>query len=87
MKNNFISRLLLFVAVITLYSCRNNELLTENEAYNNSNQIQYSSKTISLKESKHQSKLIPELQMIEDNLKKIKSDASGKQLIMEMELL
>ncbi|SUX48880.1 hypothetical protein [Chryseobacterium indoltheticum] len=78
MKNKFISKLLLLVAIATLYSCRNNELLTEAETFNNSSQFQFTSKTISLKESKHQSKLITELQKVEDNLKKIKAKASVK---------
>lgn len=80
MKNNFISRLLLIVAVITLNSCRNNELVTEheNENYNNSNQFKLTSKVISLDASKHKEKLTSVITDVQNKVNKIQNKAFGK---------
>lgn len=78
MKNNFISRLLLLVVIITLHSCRNNELLTEQETYKSSSQFKLSSKTIRLDQSKHKLVLNTELQKAKSSLQKIKTNAFGK---------
>ncbi|RQO35257.1 hypothetical protein DBR39_20080 [Chryseobacterium sp. KBW03] len=78
MKNKFISRLLSLVTIIVLlYSCRN-ELSTEQEAHSNSSQFRPTSKTIRLEQSKHKLVLKTELQKVQENLKEIKTNASGK---------
>ncbi|UOU98861.1 hypothetical protein MUU74_02665 [Chryseobacterium daecheongense] len=78
MKRNLMSRLLLLVAFLTiLYSCRNDHF-PDQETYNNSNKYNLASKTISLNESKHKSKLVSELGKAETQLKSRKTDASGK---------
>ncbi|UOU98859.1 hypothetical protein MUU74_02655 [Chryseobacterium daecheongense] len=78
MKKSFISRLLLLVAFLTiLYSCRNDHF-PDQETYNNSSKFNLTSKTISLNESKHKSKLVSELGKAETELKSRKTDASGK---------
>ncbi|MPS65332.1 hypothetical protein [Chryseobacterium sp.] len=82
MKNNFISRLLLFVVIITLYSCRNNELITEqeNENYININSAKLTSKVISLNASKHKEKLISTLADFRSKVSKIQNRAFGKNI-------
>ncbi|UOU99911.1 hypothetical protein MUU74_08140 [Chryseobacterium daecheongense] len=78
MKRNLISRLLLLVTSLTvLYSCRNDHF-PEQETYSNSSKYNLTSKTISLNESKHKSKLVSELGKAETQLKSRKTDASGK---------
>lgn len=77
-KNLFLRLFLLIVLSTLLYSCRNNELLTEQDAYNSSSQFRPTSKTIRLEQSKHQLVLKTELQKAQDNLQKIKTNASGK---------
>ncbi|ROI00222.1 hypothetical protein [Chryseobacterium daecheongense] len=78
MKRNFISRLLLLVILlIVLYSCRNDHF-PEQDTYNNTGKFNLTSKTISLNESKHKSKLVSELSKAEIGLKSMKTDASGK---------
>lgn len=78
MKNKFISRLLSLVTImVLLYSCRN-ELLTEQETYNNSSQFRPTSKTIRLEQSKHKLVLKTELQKAQNNLANTKTNALGK---------
>lgn len=78
MKNKFIARLLSLVTImVLLYSCRN-ELLTEQETYNNSGQFRPTSKTIRLEQSKHKLVLKTELQKAQNNLTEIKTNVSGK---------
>ncbi|WP_299177686.1 hypothetical protein [uncultured Chryseobacterium sp.] len=60
-----------------LYSCRNDHF-PEQEKYSNSSKYNLTSKTISLNESKHKSKLVSELGKAETQLKSRKTDASGK---------
>ncbi|MFN4363303.1 hypothetical protein [Chryseobacterium hispalense] len=75
MKTKFTSRLfLLTVAIITLNSCRNNELLNEQEKYNKSSQFKPTSKKIRLEQSKHKLALKNELQKTQANLQKIKTN-------------
>jgi hypothetical protein len=79
MKNKCISRLLLLVTIlVALYSCRNNELLTEAETFNNNSQFKLSSKTVRLEQSKHNLALNTELQKAKSSLQKIKTNAFGK---------
>ncbi|UOU99697.1 hypothetical protein MUU74_07005 [Chryseobacterium daecheongense] len=60
-----------------LQSCRNDHF-PEQETYSNSSKFNLTSKTISLNESKHKSKLVSELNKAETELKNRKTDASGK---------
>ncbi|MET3038337.1 hypothetical protein ABXT08_19795 [Chryseobacterium sp. NRRL B-14859] len=79
MKNKFISKLFLLAIIINLISCRNNELLTDHETYNNSSQFKLTTKTIRLEQSKHKLALDTELQKTEINLQKFKANnAFGK---------
>ncbi|WP_283421981.1 hypothetical protein [Chryseobacterium profundimaris] len=55
------SWLFLLTVFLSLFSCRN-DLLPEQEAYSNSSKFQLTSKRISLNESKHKVKLLPELE-------------------------
>ncbi|BFO66026.1 hypothetical protein KCF3NO3_20090 [Chryseobacterium sp. KCF3-3] len=64
--------------MVSLYSCRNTELVTEQETYNNSNQFRPTSKTIHLEQSKHKLILKTELQKAQNNLTEVKTNASGK---------
>lgn len=68
--------LLLVTTMVVIYSCRNNELLTENEAYKNDTGLKLTSKTIRLDQSKHKLILNTELQKAKTSLQKIK--ISGK---------
>lgn len=78
MKQKFILWLsLLAVFNFMLQSCRNDHFL-EQETYSNSSKFNLSSKTISLNESKHQLKLIAELDKVQTELKSIKTNVSGK---------
>ncbi|PWN60448.1 hypothetical protein C1634_016015 [Chryseobacterium viscerum] len=63
--------------MVLLCSCRN-ELLTEQETHNNSNQFRPTSKTIRLEQSKHKLVLKTELQKVQNNLQELKTNASGK---------
>ncbi|MEC3877054.1 hypothetical protein [Chryseobacterium salviniae] len=56
-----ISWLFLLTVFLTLFSCRN-DVFPEQEAYSNSSKFQLTSKRISLNESKHKVKLLPELE-------------------------
>jgi hypothetical protein len=79
MKNKFISRLLSLVTIIVLlYSCRNELSTEQEEAHSNSSQFRPTSKTIRLEQSKHKLVLKTELQKVQENLKEIKTNASGK---------
>ena len=70
MNRKFISWLS-FLAVFTLmlHSCRNDYLPEQSETYNNSSEFQLTSQRISLSQSKHKAKLLPELQKVEAQLK------------------
>ncbi|PZU05198.1 MAG: hypothetical protein DI622_19320 [Chryseobacterium sp.] len=65
-----------------IYSCRNNELLTEhdNEVYNNSSQFKLTSKVISLDESKHKEKLASVISDVQNKVSKIQNKAFGKNI-------
>lgn len=79
MRNKFISRLLLLVTIlVALYSCRNNELFSEAETFDNSSQFKLSSKTIRLDQSKHKLVLKTELQKAVTSLQKVKTNLFGK---------
>ncbi|ANF49735.1 hypothetical protein A0O34_03900 [Chryseobacterium glaciei] len=72
MKKSFIIGLLLLAVFgFTLQSCRNDLLPDHQETYNNSSAFQLTSKTISLNQSKHKDKLIPEVLKTETMLKQI----------------
>ncbi|MBB4804878.1 hypothetical protein HNP38_000150 [Chryseobacterium defluvii] len=79
MKRNIISRLLIAAALLTIIgSCRNDQF-PEQETYNNSSQFQLTSKRISLNESKHKARLLPELEKAEAEFKaKTKTNVFGK---------
>ena len=72
-----ISWLFLLTVFLTLFSCRN-DLLPEQQAYDNSSKFQLKSKRISLNQSKHKTKLITELQQAETVLKKANTSVNGK---------
>lgn len=78
MKKNLIFRLCLMVMVVVLSfnSCRQ-DLLPEQETYNNSSAFQLTSKRISLNEAQHKAKLVSELKQVEAKFKE-KSSAFGK---------
>jgi len=77
MKRNFL-RLCLMLGLLSLNSCRQ-DIIPEQETYNNSGAFQLTSKRISLNEAKHKAKLIPELEKAETEIKaKTKSYAHGK---------
>lgn len=63
--------------VLTLYSCRTDHL-PEKENYSNTSAFQLSSKRISLNESKHKAKLLPELEKAKAVFSKLKTNALGK---------
>lgn len=62
---------LLIAFGFTLQSCRNDLLPEHQETYNSSSAFQLTSKTISLNQSKHKDKLIPEVLKTETTLKQI----------------
>jgi hypothetical protein len=78
MNRKFISWLS-FLAVFTLmvHSCRNDYLPEQSETYNNSSKFQLTSQRISLSQSKHEAKLLPELEKVEAQFK-AKTGALGK---------
>lgn len=81
MKNKLISKLLLLITIATLFSCRNNELLQENETYNKrSSQFKLTSKVISLDESKHKEKLSSVISNVQNKVSKIQNKAFGKNI-------
>ncbi|CAA7386930.1 hypothetical protein [Chryseobacterium fistulae] len=68
MKNNSIFKLLfLVISIFFLNSCRNNDVLTENETYNTSNEFQLPSKTIRLDQSQHKVALSVVLEKIQSS--------------------
>ncbi|MFY7815619.1 MAG: hypothetical protein ACOVRK_10595 [Chryseobacterium taeanense] len=60
---------------LSFYSCRN-DVFPEKEAYTNSSKFQLTSKRISLSESKHKIKLLPELEKAKNVFKT--KNAAGK---------
>ena len=76
-KNLFLRLLLSAITAIPLISCRNDHF-SEPETYNNSSQFQITSRVIPLQESKHKTKLLPELGKAQDNLKKFSPGLHGK---------
>ena len=72
-----ISFLMLLASAILLLNCRSDQF-PEKENYNNSGAFQLTSKRISLNESKHKAKLLPELEKAEVGIKSFKSNAQGK---------
>jgi len=67
----------MMIALLSFHSCRQ-DLLPDKETYNNSSAFQLTSKRISLNESKHKSKLLPELEKAKAEFKELKIDALGK---------
>lgn len=69
---------LMLLALVFLLSCRTDQF-PEKEVYNNTSAFQLTSKRISLNESKHKAKLLPELEQVENMFKTFsKSNAQGK---------
>lgn len=69
---------LMLLALVFLLSCRTDQF-PEKESYNNTSAFQLTSKRISLNESKHKTKLIPELEQVENKFKSFsKNNAQGK---------
>ncbi|MCY0968760.1 hypothetical protein [Chryseobacterium wangxinyae] len=68
---------LMLLALAFLLSCRTDQF-PEKETYNNTSAFQLTSKRISLDESKHKTKLLPELKKAELGIKAFKSNAQGK---------
>ncbi|CAD7798561.1 hypothetical protein CHRY9390_00354 [Chryseobacterium aquaeductus] len=67
MKNKLMLRLcLMTIALLSLPSCRQ-DILQEQETYNNSSAFQLTSKRISLDEAKHKTKLVPAIEQVENN--------------------
>ncbi len=68
MKKKLFLRLCLTMAVVlSTYSCRQ-DLLPEQETYNNSSAFQLISKRISLEEAKHKANLVSKIKQVETNL-------------------
>ncbi|RMZ59968.1 hypothetical protein D1632_10240 [Chryseobacterium nematophagum] len=66
MKDNSNTFLILLVtSIFFLNSCRNNDLLTENETYNRNIKFRLNSKTIQLDESRHKASLALELEKMQ----------------------
>lgn len=76
-KNLFLRLCLILMVYITAYSCRQ-DLLPEKETYNNTSAFQLTSKRISLNESKHKAKLLPELGKAEKEVEKQQLNIQGK---------
>lgn len=72
-----ISWLFLLTVFLSLFSCRN-DIIPEQQAYDNSSQFRLTSKRISLDQSRHKTKLISELEQAEAVLKKANTYANGK---------
>ncbi|CAD7810453.1 hypothetical protein CHRY9390_02181 [Chryseobacterium aquaeductus] len=67
MKKKLFLRLCLMMAVVlSTYSCRQ-DILQEQETYNNTSAFQLTSKRISLDEAKHKTKLVPAIEQVENN--------------------
>lgn len=79
MKKNLFLRLCLMMAVVlSAFSCRQ-DILHEQETYNNSGAFQLTSKRISLSEAQHKAKLLPELEQVEKKFKTFSTtNAQGK---------
>ncbi|WP_162087366.1 hypothetical protein [Chryseobacterium aquaeductus] len=79
MKKNLLIRLcLMMIALLSLPSCRQ-DILQEQETYNNSGAFQLTSKRISLNEAKHKTKLLPALKQVETAFKtQSKGNQQGK---------
>lgn len=79
MKKNLFLRLCLMMAVVlSTYSCQQ-DILHEQETYNNTSAFQLTSKRISLDESQHKAKLLPELKKAEAEFNAFsKTNAQGK---------
>jgi hypothetical protein len=77
-KNLFLRLYLIMIALLSFQSCRQ-DILPEQETYNNSSAFQLTSKRISLNESKHKGKLVSEIKQAEDKLKTFShTNALGK---------
>ncbi|MCY0969536.1 hypothetical protein [Chryseobacterium wangxinyae] len=76
MKKNLFLRLCLILGLLSLNSCRQ-DLVPEKETYNNSSAFQLTSTRISLSEAKHKTKLVSEIEQVENEFK-AKSNAFGK---------
>lgn len=75
-KNLFLRLFLMMVVVLSFHSCRQ-DILQEPETYHNTSAFQLTSKRISLNEAKHRSKLLPEIEQIENKFK-VQGSAFGK---------
>lgn len=77
-KNLFLRLCLTMTVVLSFLSCRQ-DILPEQETYNNSGAFQLTSKRISLNEAKHKAKLLPAVKQVETNFKtQSKSNLQGK---------
>ncbi len=78
MRRKIILRLsVLIVFLSLLYSCRN-DMLPEKEIFENSSQFQLTSRRMSLAESKHRLKLMPEISEAQTLLRSSQYNVSGK---------
>ncbi|WP_194293667.1 hypothetical protein, partial [Chryseobacterium sp. Hurlbut01] len=76
-KKLFLRLCLMTIAWLSSQSCRQ-DILHEQETYNNSSAFQLTSKRISLDEAKHKDKLLPELQKAKKEVEKQKLNIQGK---------
>ncbi|WP_185681290.1 hypothetical protein, partial [Chryseobacterium sp. C1] len=77
MKRKMISWLSLVAVFLVSYSCRN-DMLPEKEIFENSSQFQLTSRRMSLAESKHRLKLMPEISEAQTLLRSSQYNVSGK---------
>ena len=68
---------LMLLALALLLSCRTDQF-PEKETYQNISAFQLTSKRISLSESRHKAKLLPELKKAEVGIKAFKTNTQGK---------
>ena len=81
MRNKPVLRLLMLaILMITIFSCRNNELLNEQDidVQNNNNRLELISKIISLEESKHKEKLTTIISDVQNKVAKVQNKPFGK---------
>ncbi|PTT74096.1 hypothetical protein [Chryseobacterium sp. HMWF035] len=77
MTKKMISWLALVAVFLVSYSCRN-DMLPEKEIFENSSQFQLTSRRMSLAESKHRLKLMPEISEAQTLLRSSQYNVSGK---------
>jgi hypothetical protein len=77
-KNLFLRLCLIVIAMLSLNSCRQ-DILHEQETYNNTSAFQLTSQRISLNEAQHKTNLIPKIKQVETNLyTESKNNLQGK---------